>query len=235
MSGAINFHTTTGIKTLAQRFTTASGFSFTQANIVSEGGSLETDGNGLLLVTETSLINSNRNPGWSKQDIETELKAQLGVRKIVWLWGSKADAVTDGHVDGIAKFLAPGKLVIETVEDPLDPEYKDFQENLRRIKGLTDADEKPIEVVTIYRPRREKMTRPGNDFAASYVNGYYAHGPSGKRGIVISKFGDKQRDQKAAEVFSKLSGGAKIVQLRTDQIARGGGGIHCNTQQIPLV
>jgi agmatine deiminase len=185
------------------------------------------DGSGLLITTETAILNPNRNPGMTKARAEAEWMRILGISKVVWLYGSDVDQVTDGHVDGAVKFLSPGHLVAEVSDDTEDPEYKELQDNLARLKGLTGADGRPVEVHRLLRPRFDRIGERGDDFAGSYVNCYIANG-----GIVMPKFGDEERDDAARALFEKLSGRA-AVSLSIDMIVEGGGGIHCNTQQLP--
>jgi agmatine deiminase len=213
---------------LAERFAEDNGIDFEKAGMVMEGGSIEVDGNGLLITTETAILNPNRNPGMEKAEAEAEWKRLLGVTKILWLHGSDVDDVTDGHVDGAVKFLAQGHLVAEQTDDRDDPEYHELQDNLARLKGLTGADGRPIEVHRLLRPRIDRIGASGNDFAGSYVNCYIAN-----EGIVLPKFGDEERDEAARALFEKLSG-RPAVSVSIDTIVDGGGGIHCNTQQMPL-
>jgi agmatine deiminase len=212
---------------LAERFAKSSGMPFEKAGLVMEGGSVEVDGGGLMITTETAILNPNRNPGLTKADAEAELKRLLGVTKIVWLYGSDVDEITDGHVDGAAKFLAPGHLVAEYTDDRDDPEYPELQDNLARLRRLTGADSAPVTLHQLLRPRRDRIGKRGDDFAGSYVNCYIAN-----KGIVLPKFGDEERDEAARALFEKLSG-RPAVSISIDAIAEGGGGIHCNTQQIP--
>jgi agmatine deiminase len=213
---------------LAERFAKGSGMPFEKAGLVMEGGGIETDGAGLLITTETAILNPNRNPGMTKAEAEAEWKRLLGISKVVWLHGSKVDHITDGHVDGAVKFLAPGHLVAEHTDDTEDPEYHELEDNLTRLKGLTGAEGVPIQVHKLLRPRYDRIGERGDDFAGSYVNCYIAN-----KGVVLPKFGDEERDEAARALFEKLSG-RPAVSVSIDQIAEGGGGIHCNTQQMPL-
>jgi agmatine deiminase len=213
---------------LAERFAKGSGVPFENAGLVMEGGGIETDGAGLLITTETAILNPNRNPGMTKAEAEAEWKRLLGVSKVVWLHGSDVDHVTDGHVDGAVKFLAPGHLVAEHTDDTEDPEHHELEDNLARLKGLAGADGGPINVHRLLRPRYGRIGKRGDDFAGSYVNCYIAN-----KGVVLPRFGDKERDEAARALFEKLSG-RPAVSVSIDTIAEGGGGIHCNTQQMTL-
>ncbi len=213
---------------LAERFAERSNFPFRQSSIVTEPGAFDVDGAGTVITTETALLDPRRNDGATRTDVEEEFRRFLGAENVIWLKGSESDVITDGHVDGLAKLLAPGKAVVEITDDPDDPEYKDLQENRRRFEEAAYAGVQSFEIHPVLRPRREYLPAHGDDFAASYVNCYIANG-----GIVMPRFGDWERDEAAKDLFSKLSGGLPVVQVSVHQICEGGGGIHCNTQQIP--
>lgn len=213
---------------LAQRFSAKRGIPIDTASIVAEGGALEADGLGTLITTETCLVNDNRNPGLSRGDIEEALKQHAPARNVVWLWGSEVDEITDGHVDGLARFIRPGLIVVEVTDDKEDPEYHDLQENAVRLEAAKDHRGDNFEVIRLNRPRWEEMPERGDVFAPSYVNSYFPNG-----GIIMPRFGDQARDEAARALFAELEPDRRIVQLPIDQIAEGGGGIHCCTMQIP--
>jgi len=215
-------------RTLAARFSGAFDVAARTAPIVAEGGALETDGLGTIVTTETCLLNANRNPGMSKADIEAALKDFAPGTHVIWLWGSEEDTITDGHVDGIMRFIRPGVVVAEVTDDTEDPEYLDLQENLKQLRVAKDAHGERLEVITIKRPRWDKMPERGLDFSASYVNAYFPNG-----GIILPAFGDRKRDAEAVNTFARLEPTRKIIQIPIDAIAEGGGGIHCCTMQIP--
>ena len=215
-------------RTLAQRYAQEEGLPFNRASIVAEGGAMETDGLGTLITTETCLLNPNRNPGMKRAEVEEALKEHALCSHVIWLWGSEVDTVTDGHVDGICRFIRPGVVVTEVTDDKEDPEYEDLIENAVRLEAARDARGEKLEVIRLNRPLWENMPERGGDFAASYVNAYFPNG-----GIVMPKFGDRVRDETAHDLFAKLEPDRKIIQIAVDQIAEGGGGIHCCTMQIP--
>jgi agmatine deiminase len=216
--------------TLAERFATKRGIEFQTAPIVAEGGAFETDGRGTLITTETCLLNPNRNPGLSRQDIEEALKAHAPALNVIWLWGSEVDDVTDGHVDGLARLIRPGLVVVEVTDDKEDPEYADLQENAVRLEAARDARGEPLDVIRLNRPLWENMPERGDIFAPSYVNSYFPNG-----GIIMPSFGDTSRDEAARALFAELEPSRRIVQLPIDAIGETGGGIHCCTMQIPKV
>ena len=214
-------------RALARRVAHSFNIPFHRARIVCEGGAIEVDGQGNLLTTETCLLNRNRNPDMSKQEVERELRRLTGVRNVIWLWGSTVDTTTDGHIDGIARFIAPGVIVTEISDDPRDPEYEELRENARILERANDANGKAFEVIRLKRPRWDVIPWRGNNFAATYVNSYMANG-----GIVMPKFDDPQRDRAARDLFASLMPKRRIIQLRIDEITEGGG-IHCITQHLP--
>lgn len=196
--------------------------------VIAEGGAIELDGQGTLITTETCLLNRNRNPGLGKRDIEAAFREHMGIERVIWLYGSDADQVTDGHVDGMTRFIAPGVVVTEVTDDRQDPEYHDLQENLARLNAARDAKGRKLTIYTMQRPYWDEMPERGDDFAASYANYYLPNG-----GLVMAGFGDRRRDQDARDLLQKLMPTRKIITLRADTIAEGGGGIHCNTWQMP--
>jgi agmatine deiminase len=215
---------------LATRFAATLKLPLVKARLVAEGGAMDVDGEGTMLTTESCLLNSNRNPEMTRQQVERELKRMTGANKIIWLPGSKADAVTDGHIDGIARFIRPGVVVSEVTDDRHDPEYKDLQKSAEILESAIDAKGRKLDVIRLKRPRWDVMPSRGNDFAASYVNCYFPNG-----GIILPVFGDPERDRAASGLFRELMPDREMVHLRVDEICEGGGGIHCNTQHLPSV
>lgn len=215
-------------RALAQRFAADERLDFRRAPIVAEGGALDSDGAGTLITTETCLLNPNRNPGLSRADVEQALKEYAPCRHVIWLWGSEADTVTDGHIDGLARFIRPGLVVAEITDDPEDPEFADMQENLSRLRAARDANGDKLEVATLMRPRWDRMPERGYDFAPSYVNAYFPNG-----GVVLPRFADEERDAAARTLFARLYPARRIVQVAIDSISESGGGIHCATMQLP--
>ncbi|HEX6283348.1 MAG TPA: agmatine deiminase family protein, partial [Pyrinomonadaceae bacterium] len=120
--------------------------------IVLEGGAIDVNGNGCVLTTEQCLLNPNRNPQLSRGEIETYLKDYLGVAKILWLGEGIVGDDTDGHIDDIARFVSPGVIVCALEDDPEDANYELLQDNLSRLKHMTDANDRPFEIVTLPMP-----------------------------------------------------------------------------------
>lgn len=190
------------------------------APLVMEGGSFHADGEGTILTTEQCLLNANRNPSLSRLQIEDELKKHLGAKHIIWLAGDLRDAETDGHVDNVACFAAPG--VVLAMEDGDD---KMLKENIRRLHESQDANGRQLQVLTLPRPA---VRENGCELPASYINFYFAND-----GIVMPSFELPREDDRARAVIAELFPRRKVVQVPARAIVRGGGGIHCITQQQP--
>jgi agmatine deiminase len=204
---------------------------YLRSGLVGEGGGIEVDGHGTGIMTESSWINSNRNPGWSKADVEAELKARLGLRKIIWLPGIKGKDITDAHVDFYARFIKPGVVIANLDSDPQSYDHPVTLAHLEILKKATDADGRPLQIHTIsppLAPRKSKFSQNNPDFAAGYINYFVINGA-----IIAPEFGDKAADQKAYELLSKLYPERKVELLNIDAIAAGGGGIHCVTSHQP--
>ncbi|HAT35955.1 MAG TPA: agmatine deiminase, partial [Rhodospirillaceae bacterium] len=148
---------------LAKRFAQLLDLPYLPARIVAEGGAIEVDGAGNLMTTESCLLNPNRNPGKTRTEIERELGRLTGASNIIWLPGSKVDVVTDGHIDGIARFVKPGVIVTEVTDDRYDPEYRDLQLAAEILEGATDRVGRKFEVIRLKRPRYDVMPKRGDD------------------------------------------------------------------------
>jgi agmatine deiminase len=176
---------------------------------------------------DAGLVSRNRDSGLSIEDIDKTLQRLTGARKVIWLPGAEV-GVTDGHVDGMARFVAPGVIVADASDDPLDPEYKGLLENAKVLRGATDCSGRPIEVIFLKRPRWDIIGGVGDDYSASYVNCYFAN-----NAVLLPKYGDPIRDNDARELFQRLMPKRKIVQLDVPLMSENGGGLHCVTQQMP--
>jgi agmatine deiminase len=198
------------------------------APLVLEGGSITVDGEGTLITTESCLLNPNRNPRLSKGQIEQALKDYLGVEKVIWLragLGIEEDRDTDGHVDGVAAFVGPGRVLLHMVRDRNHPDYENLLENRRRLE-TTDARGRELEVVEI--DLRGDPVRVGAvSGIETYVNLYQANG------AVIVPTGGTGHDLEALDWLRGVFCDRKVVGVPTPVIGYGGGGIHCITQQVP--
>lgn len=208
----------------------AAGVPEIRTSLVLEGGCIETDGHGTAIMTESCVLNANRNPGVSKAEMEDLLMPLLGLDKIIWLPGIKGMDITDGHTDFYARFSRPG--VVLAGLDP-DPDSFDHEITLRHLDILqssTDARGQALKVMTLQAPDYVDPLYDSEDFAAGYI-GYYECNDA----IILQGFGDKQADRKARETVQAAFPEREIQQIRIDAIAAGGGSIHCATQQEPDV
>ncbi len=200
------------------------------SNLVLEGGCFELDGQGTAIMTESCILNDNRNPGKSKELVEGELKRLLGLEKIIWLKGIKGKDITDGHTDFYARFVRPGVVVVSRDTDKSSYDYQITRDNIDTLSKATDADEKPFELIILDTPWEITEKFGTKDFAAGYVGYYVCNGA-----VIMQKFGDKKADKEAKDKLAKVFPDRKIVQIAINGIASGGGSIHCATQQEPLV
>ncbi|MFQ5772921.1 MAG: agmatine/peptidylarginine deiminase [Kiloniellaceae bacterium] len=197
-----------------------------EAPLVLEGGSIHVDGEGTLLTTEQCLLNPNRNPGLSREEIERLLCAHLGVRSIIWLGQGLEDDETDGHIDNLACFVRPGVVLALSANDPEDGNHAALQDNLARLRAARDAKGRALEVVEVQQPGRDEGEN-GRRLAKSYVNLYIANG-----GVVMPAFEDG-KDRPAYEAVARCFSNREVRQVPVLDIVHGGGGIHCITQQQP--
>jgi agmatine deiminase len=206
---------------------------YLRSELVGEGGGIEVDGHGTGIMTESSWINRNRNPDWTKAEVEEELKQRLGLRKIIWLPGIKGKDITDAHVDFYARFVRPGVVIANLDNDPESYDYKVTRAHLQILENATDADGRKLQVHTVsppLNPRSSQFSKDNQDFAAGYINYFVINGA-----IIAAQFGDEEADAKAFDLLSELYPQRKVVQLDIDAISAGGGGIHCVTSHQPMV
>jgi agmatine deiminase len=195
------------------------------SKLVAEGGGVTVDGEGTVITTETCFLNQNRNPNWTRAEVEAELCRTLGAEKVIWIPGDVTDTETDGHVDGIAAFIEPGRVLVEVNSDKTDPHYEIGQINLAALKNQRDARGRVLQLEFI----EEGIYHPGvwNGGCSSYVNSYLANGA-----VIISGYG-YDRDGAAIETYRELYPDREVIQVQIHDIAIGGGGVHCITQQQP--
>jgi agmatine deiminase len=198
------------------------GMQLFSAPFVLEGGAFLVDGEGTVVTTEQCLLNPNRNPAMSRQDIEQGLREYLGVTTIVWLpVGHSLDvgpAGTDGHVDGVAQYVAPGHLLLEAPSDLSSPEFSTGQRNLTHLSQARDARGRTFTVSHL---------DPGTDSAVSYANHYLAND------AVVVPVGGAATDEGVLEYLRSVYPSRQVIPVPGDTLAFGGGGPHCITQQIP--
>lgn len=201
-----------------------------KAPLVAEGGSLETDGEGTLLVTESSIVNDNRNPGKSRDQIEDELIETLGLEKVVWLKGVRGKDITDAHVDSLVRFVAPGVVLLDQALPGTPPDSWSRSADQARsvLSQATDAKGRRFEIINLPQPDLDKITGEGDDFVSSYANFYIANDS-----VFLPKFGDRKADDRARGILQEHFPKRDIVMVQIDTIASGGGGIHCSTHDQP--
>ena len=224
-----------GKKQVFQQDTAVAAFVAQQVNadviitrLVLEGGCIEVDGHGTAIITESCVLNDNRNPGVSKTQFEELLMPLLGLEKIIWLPGIRGYDITDGHTDFYARFASPG-VVVASYEP--NPEYFDHEvtkQHLDILKTATDAQDRSLELIVLEAPGTIRETYETEDFAAGYVGFYACNGA-----IIMQEFGDSQADQAAQAALQQAFPERDIVAINIDGIAAGGGSIHCATQQEP--
>ena len=190
------------------------------SHFVLEGGSITVDGEGTLITTEQCLFEEHRNPRLAREEIEAELRAQLGAERVIWLGlGLVEDDDTDGHVDNVCAFVAPGRVVLQTVLDESNPNYEPTQDNLRRLR---DAGLEVVELPWLpYVDGEQPAT------VVPYTNFYICNG-----GLIVPTRGE-ETDAEALALLESLYPGREAVAVGGETLALGGGGVHCITQQVP--
>jgi len=214
-----------------------------RAPIVLEGGSIHVDGQGTVMATEECLLNPNRNPQLSREQIERVLFDYLGAEKIIWLGRGVYADETDGHVDNLACFARPGVVLLTWAEEESDPQHAISRDAKERLERSTDARGRPIEIICLPSPGPITMSeqeaagvearagsrprRSGDRLAASYVNFY----PGTSR--VVFPLLDVRWDSQAADLLERCFPDREVVGVPAREILLGGGNIHCITQQVP--
>lgn len=193
--------------------------------MILEGGSIDVNGQGLLLTSESCLLNPNRNPDLSREQIEQRLKDFLGIGKVLWLGEGIAGDDTDGHIDDMTRFVGPRTLVTAVEEDPGDENFEPLQANLDRLQALTDLDGRPLEIVTLPMPGPVYFDQ--QRLPASYANFLIING-----GVLVPTYRCEQ-DQAALKTLQRVFPTRQVVGIDCSDLAWGLGAIHCVTQQQP--
>lgn len=191
-----------------------------RAPMVLEGGSFCVDGDGTLITTEQCLLHENRNPGMSREQIASTLSDYLGIDRVVWLGeGHYDDFSTDGHIDDVAHFLSPGRVILHTPSNPAHPDRQKGIDNARRLRGAPDARGRTIEVVGF---------DTGDAEGIPYLNLYVCNGG------VVAPIANVPADELAIAQIRAAYPGREILTVPSDVLFKaGGGGPHCITQQVP--
>ncbi|MFD9245344.1 agmatine deiminase family protein [Streptomyces sp. NPDC059556] len=201
-----------------------------EAPLVAEGGSFETDGEGTLLITESSIVNDNRNRGMTRDEIEDELIETLGVEKVVWLAGVRGEDITDAHVDSLVRFVAPGVVLLDQAFPGTPPDSWSRSADQARavLSKATDARGRRFEIIDLPQPDLDRITGEGDDFVSTYANFYIANDA-----VFLPEFGDRKADNHAKGILQEHFPQRDIRMVPIDTIASGGGGIHCSTHDQP--
>jgi agmatine deiminase len=194
--------------------------------MVLEGGSIDVNGAGALLTTESCLLNKNRNPNLSRAEIEQRLRDFLGVRDILWLGDGIAGDDTDGHVDDLARFVSERTVVTVVEENSDDENYAPLRENLERLRGMK-IDHRRLDVVTL--PMPKKIVREGLRLPTSYANFYIANAC-----LLVPTFADPA-DQIALSILRDCFPNRRVIGIDCRELIWGLGTLHCLTQQQPAV
>ncbi len=195
--------------------------------IVMEGGSLEVNGLGTLLTTESCLLNPNRNPRLDRAAIEACLRDYLGVGNILWLGDGIEGDDTDGHIDDLTRFTDARTLVTVIEDDPADPNHAPLRNNLSRLRTMRDQDGEPFRIVTLPMPRR--LEHDGQRLPASYANFYVANG------VVLVPTYDPARDGEAIATLQGLFPTRRVIGIDCVELVWGLGAFHCVSQQWPAI
>jgi agmatine deiminase len=212
-------------------------------DFILEGGSIDVDGQGTVITTEECLLNHDRNPGLSREQIEANLRDYLGCKKVIWLEQGVYRDETKGHIDNFCRFVAPGVVVLTWTDDENDPQYPISASALVRLNAATDAQGRKLKVHKLYQPTpvliaaseaagvdQVEGTLPrteGDRLAASYVNFYIGNG------VIVMPAFDDPMDGAAHQSLAKLFPSRTIIAVAGREILLGGGNIHCITQQQP--
>ena len=200
---------------------------FNFEHFILEGGSIDTNGQGTLLTTESCLLNPNRNPTLDRTSIEKKLRDKLSVKKILWLGDGIEGDDTDGHVDDITRFIGPSTVITAVEEDEHDPNFEPLQQNLDRLHTMRLADGEPLHVLTLPMPTR--IMRDGQRLPASYANFYIANS------IVLLPVFNEHNDSWAVSALHEAFPNRRIVPIDCRELIWGLGAFHCLTQQQPAV
>lgn len=199
-------------------------------HMILEGGAIEVNGAGALLTTESCLLNKNRNPNSSREQIEQRLRDFLGVREILWLGDGIAGDDTDGHIDDLARFVSERKVVTVIEEDRDDKNFEPLQENLARLREMkigASRTGRKIDIVTLPMPR--KIVREDLRLPASYANFYVAN-----RCVLVPTFADPA-DEAALSILQRCFPTRRVIGIDCRELIWGLGTFHCLTQQQPAV
>ena len=209
---------------IAERVAERLGIPVIPSGLVGEAGGLDHDGKDYLIAHESSWLIDNRNPGITRDEIEQKLLAAYGAKKMIWAKGVYDEDITDYHIDSLARFTGPERILINLPDEP-DP-YDPFHSAALETHDALVAAGMDVEIIPEPNKRRIKSI----DFVASYANYYVCNG-----GVISAEFGDRETDEIARDALKRHHPGREIIQLNVDPLGEIGGGIHCATQQMPKI
>jgi agmatine deiminase len=198
-------------------------------NVVLEGGSIDTNGDGILMTTESVLLNPNRNPDLSKSEIEQILYDYLGIEKIIWLKQGLAGDDTDGHIDDLSRFINQNTILTMVAEDETDINFSALNENLMILEEAINQYGNSFQIFTLPLPQTKivEQTVDGSHFVpASYANFYIANG------VVLVPLYDERYDEMVLDLFCEFFPTRDIIGINCTDLVWGQGSIHCITQQL---
>ena len=213
--------------TVARQIGEASRVPLETHDFILEGGALDHDGSGTILTTRQCLLNRNRNPGWTEAEAEARLGEALGARKVLWLGDGLLNDHTDGHVDNLARFVAPGVVAHPVAWGRGDPNDHVYGEVARALSQMTDAEGRPIRLLPLPSPGfvGDEDERP---IPASHMNFLIANGA-----VIVPTYGDDKAADLACQGLKTVFPEREIIPLSSIAILTGGGSFHCITQQEP--
>ncbi len=197
------------------------------SSLVLEGGGIHVDGEGTALLCEASVLEPMRNPGWNRAKVERELADLLTIEQVIWLEGSLTDDETRGHVDNLACFTGPGKVLALDPATASEADRPGLARNLEALRTTTDAKGRPFEVMLLPLPK-PKQRDDGRLLTLTYINYYVCNGA-----VIVPIFEDAA-DGVAQKIIAQAFGDRELVSLDATALLHGGGGIHCITLQQPL-
>jgi agmatine deiminase len=197
-----------------------------EKNVVLEGGSIDVNGEGLLLTSEQCLLNKNRNPKLSREQIEQNLQEYLGVKKVLWVGEGIVGDDTDGHIDDITRFFRPDGFVTAIETNKRDPNHRLLADNLERLKSFRTPAGRKFDIVSL--PMPKPFGFRGQQVPASYANFLIINGA-----VLVPQFRQKKRDAEVCAILAECFNGREIVPVDCFQLIWGLGTLHCLSQQQP--
>ncbi|TWT82386.1 putative agmatine deiminase [Planctomycetes bacterium CA13] len=205
------------------------GINRIRSSLCLEGGAIETDGKSRLMTTPECVVTNTRNPGWSREQVASELHTQLGVTEIVWLsGGGLVGDDTDGHIDQLARFVDPENIVVAVSDDAEDPNHEPLEDNYRQLRRWSDATEPNVEIHRLPIPLAREIN--GQRVPESYCNFLML----GRDRLLLPTFGQKESDDRAIGILSDLAHDASIEPIDCRDLVWGLGALHCASRDQPV-